>query len=375
MIGLVFIVAGVAALVAALRRGRRVATRATAPETAPPVKAPAAPTATAPRPAELCEIAEIAFVDVETTGLDAADRIVAFGGVRLRIAPPGEIRTLHLVFNPQRKCQPRAAAIHGWDDATLAAQDPIGPYAAALRAWIGAADLVVAHNAEFDLRFLSAAFSENGVAPLSLPGECTMLAYRARGEGSAALDAVTTRLGLPARRGHSAVEDAWRCMQVWLWLRGLPWRLDFAALGDPGPANLLPIEKQKRGRPRKAATLRKAAATASAADPPKPRRAGRRSPAPSSNRYQNPIYRAFAAARWALATPTTPGFSLAVRVDGEPCVVHSFSRRPKESFYVNLTADGRPGKLSLVHSHHEWELPGGGNLADWATRFGALAAP
>ena len=196
----------------------------------------------------------ILFLDVETTGLSGEDRIVTFGAVKLRLTPPGEIACLHLVFNPERRCSRRAAAIHGWDNRTLARQDAFAPYAAPLRAWCGEAELVVSHNAAFDMRFVNGAFAREGLPPLEARSECTMLTYRARGEGSAALGAIGVRMGLPPRGRHGALEDAWRCMQAFLWMRDLPWRLDFAIVPDPQPANYrpAPAPKRKRGRPRKA---------------------------------------------------------------------------------------------------------------------------
>ena len=196
----------------------------------------------------------ILFIDVETTGLSEDDRIVSLGAVKLRLNPPGEIVALHLIFNPERRCSKRATELHGYDNRTLARQDPFGPYAQPLRVWCAEAELVVAHNAAFDLRFVNEAFRLAGVDALTAPVECTMLASRARHEGAASLDAVSARIGLPARAGHDALSDAWRCMQVFLWQRDLPWRLDPGWLESAGPANYRePAPKRSRGRPRKRA--------------------------------------------------------------------------------------------------------------------------
>lgn len=193
---------------------------------------------------------EIIFVDVETTGLGGADRIVSLGAVRLTTAPV-DIATLHLIFNPEKRCHPKAIQAHGYDNKTLARQDPIGPYTAALAAYFSRADLVVAHNAAFDLRFLNGEFKRAAQPPIAAPSRCTMLAYRALGQRPATLDAVAARLGLPRAGRHSALEDAWIAMQAYLSLNGCPWRIDFAAVRDPGPANFRPPPpKRPRGRPR-----------------------------------------------------------------------------------------------------------------------------
>jgi DNA polymerase-3 subunit epsilon len=179
---------------------------------------------------------EIVFINVETTGFGRADRIVTLGVVRLSTEPIG-IATLHLVFNPGRRCSAEAARAHGFDDTTLGRQDPFGPYAAALSAYFAKAPLIVTHNAAFHLRSLNSEFAALGVPPIRVPNACTTLAYRALGLGGARLDEILAQLELQRRAKHSAVEDAWLTMQVYLWMNGCPWRLDFLWLDDPGPAN------------------------------------------------------------------------------------------------------------------------------------------
>ncbi len=194
---------------------------------------------------------EIVFLDIETTGLGYADRIVSIGAVRLQTEPV-DARTLHLIFNPQRRCHPRAAATHGFDNATLKRQDPFARYAPALSAYLERADRIVSHNAKFDMRFINAEFLALGLSPVLTSTICTMLTYRARGEGPASLDAIAERLGLQRGAMHSAVEDAWLTMQVYLWMHDCPWRLDFSRV-DSDIANFVPAPpKRPRGRPRKA---------------------------------------------------------------------------------------------------------------------------
>jgi DNA polymerase III epsilon subunit-like protein len=191
---------------------------------------------------------------------------------------PIEIVTLHLVFNPERRCSPGATGVHGFTNELLASQDPFGPYAAALSAWIGRAELVVAHNMEFDRRFLDEAFVSRGLPPIGPATACTMLEWRALGSGGARLDDIVARLQLTRRDKHGALEDAWLTMQAFLWLRGCPWKLDFAWIADPGPANLRavapppppapkppPLPKRPRGRPRKTEAKKDAGQTSPAA--------------------------------------------------------------------------------------------------------------
>jgi hypothetical protein len=47
-------------------------------------------------------------------------------------------------------------------------------------------------------------------------------------------------LSLSRNSTHSAVDDAWLTMQVFLWLNGCPFEPLRFALYDPGPANFRP---------------------------------------------------------------------------------------------------------------------------------------
>lgn len=169
---------------------------------------------------------EVVFVDVETTGLGAADRVVTLAAIHLDTVSlaAGEVALdhLHLAFDPRRDCHPGAAAVHGYSDWDLRHQDLFATHAATIHAFLHRAPLVVAHNAAFDLRFIEQEFRQCGLQPLARPHFCTMQTYRDRGHpGSASLDAVCRRIGA-ARAGvrHGALEDAWLALRVYLWLHG-----------------------------------------------------------------------------------------------------------------------------------------------------------
>lgn len=200
----------------------------------------------------------ITFVDVETTGLYSSDRVVSLGVVELdgcalqrgRL----EVELTHLIFDPGKKSHPQAEAVHGYDDWLLRHQETFGDHAELLRPRLENADIIVAHNASFDERFIRQEFDAAGIVLNAPSFHCTMQHYRRMHEGRAGLDAVLARMGL-ARQGsrHGALEDAWLAMCVYLWLSGLrhPGLTDEALvkplnLRDPPPHPGLPLPRRSK---------------------------------------------------------------------------------------------------------------------------------
>jgi DNA polymerase-3 subunit epsilon len=170
---------------------------------------------------------KLLFVDVETTGLSYEDRVITLGCVELDLVALQDgadaTRTGHWIFNPGRASNPFAAAVHGYDDWTLKCQPAFSAHADELIAPFERAELVVAHNAAFDERFLSTEFSLCGHTLAPARFHCTMRAYKTKHARPGGLDKVIAHMGLEARgKLHGALEDAWLCMRVWLWLNGLP---------------------------------------------------------------------------------------------------------------------------------------------------------
>jgi len=172
-------------------------------------------------------------LDVETTGLHSDDRVVSFAGILLKTEDlkQGELdlNFIHLIFDPGRKSHPKAEEVHGYSDWLLRHQDPFGEHVSMVENLIAQADLLVAHNAEFDLRFINAELAALGRPPVKKPVYCTMEGHRRLDmPGSASLSAIATRLGL-ARSGqvHSALEDAWLAMMAYLAQHECPYRAGF----------------------------------------------------------------------------------------------------------------------------------------------------
>jgi DNA polymerase-3 subunit epsilon len=172
--------------------------------------------------------ASVAFCDVETTGLSHHDRIVSFGGIGMisheLVKGRPHLTYVYLVFDPGRANRPGAARIHGFSDSALRLQDPFALHAAEVRRFLTCHELLVAHNAAFDITFISRELRLSGLPALTTPVYCTMKGYRAlKLGGSASLKAACHRIKL-ARVGdlHDAIEDAWLAMQIYLWLHGCP---------------------------------------------------------------------------------------------------------------------------------------------------------
>src|ERR1700730_18455845 len=106
-------------------------------------------------------------LDTETTGLDPTNghRIVEIGCVELLNAiPTGE--TFHAFIDPGRDMPAEAFRVHG-----VSAQYPAGKavfanIAADFLKFAGGAK-IVAHNAEFDMRFLNAELALLGIPPIA----------------------------------------------------------------------------------------------------------------------------------------------------------------------------------------------------------------
>ena len=128
------------------------------------------------------------------------------------------------MFDPGTGNRRGAEQIHGFSDSALRLQDPFAVHAADVWRFLTSYELLVAHNAAFDIRFINREMRLSGLPALTRPVYCTMKGYRALDlGGSASLSAVCQHIKL-ARAGdlHDAIEDAWLAMQIYLWLHGCP---------------------------------------------------------------------------------------------------------------------------------------------------------
>ena len=166
---------------------------------------------------------EIVF-DTETTGFDPdqGDRIVEIGCVELiNGLPSGE--TFHSYINPERDVPKSAEKIHGLSTAFLQDHPTFGVIVDDFLDFIDDSSLV-AHNAEFDFKFVNWELKNVGQLPLSLSRmiDTLQLARRKFPGAQNSLDALCKRFKIDNshRTLHGALLDSEILADVYLELKG-----------------------------------------------------------------------------------------------------------------------------------------------------------
>ena len=166
---------------------------------------------------------EIVF-DTETTGLspENGDRVIEIAAVELddfRLTK----RHFHAYINPEREIPAGAIDVHGITNAFIADKPKFAAVVEDFLAFIGDAPLV-AHNAEFDFRFLNAELKRLARPALDPARMVDTLAIaRSRHPGAAnSLDALCKRYGidLSRRTKHGALIDSEILAELYVELRG-----------------------------------------------------------------------------------------------------------------------------------------------------------
>jgi DNA polymerase-3 subunit epsilon len=164
----------------------------------------------------------IAFLDVETTGTDAAnDRIIEIGIV---LGLRGEIVARHgWLIHPGQPIPKESTAIHGITDADVEGKPSFGELAGDILALLAGA-IPAAYNAAFDRGFLLAELERAGVRPEDPPPAMRRevdwidpLAFARelyKHEDSRALGDMAARLGIALDNAHRATDDAEAALRV-----------------------------------------------------------------------------------------------------------------------------------------------------------------
>ena len=193
------------------------------------------------------------ILDTETTGLDPSDghRVVEIGCVELFNAIPTG-KTFHVYVNPERDVPEQAFRVHGLSGEFLADKPVFASIAEEFLAFVDGAK-IIAHNAEFDLRFLNAELAFLELEPIREARVIDTLALARRKFPGAAnsLDALCLRYGIDASRRtkHGALLDAEILAEVYAELTG--GRQASLALSEgAGSSPAIGAEKLLSARPR-----------------------------------------------------------------------------------------------------------------------------
>ena len=166
---------------------------------------------------------EVVF-DTETTGFDPfnGDRVVEIGCVVVDdYIPTGEV--YHVYINPERDMPTAAVNVHGLTEEFLSDKPTFSEIVADFRDFCGDMNLV-AHNAEFDMKFINWEMENLGFSPYPANRAVDTLAIARRKFPGAnnTLDALCKRFSVDNsnRIKHGALLDAELLAEVYLELMG-----------------------------------------------------------------------------------------------------------------------------------------------------------
>lgn len=164
-------------------------------------------------------------LDTETTGLKAygGDRLVEIGCVELINRMPAPDNEFHVYINPERDMPKEAEAVHGLSEDFLRDKPLFADVADKFLDFIGD-DMLVIHNAAFDVGFLNAELERLNKPTIQSDRvlDTLALARRKHPGGQNSLDALCKRYGIDnsKRVKHGALLDSWLLADVYLELIG-----------------------------------------------------------------------------------------------------------------------------------------------------------
>jgi DNA polymerase III subunit epsilon len=195
--------------------------------------------------------------DTETTGFkpENGDRVVEIGAIEM---VNGAItgNDFHVYVNPERDMPDGAYKVHGLSteflsDKPVFSDSSIG---AAFHNFVKGA-VLIAHNADFDMKFMQFEMEKAGLEPIQNEVIDTLQIARRKFPGSpASLDALCSRFGINTaereRQGHGALLDSRLLAEVYIELTGgRQAGLDLAPTGIAGKSQSLQQETPQRQTP------------------------------------------------------------------------------------------------------------------------------
>jgi len=193
-------------------------------------------------------VAEVTFVafDTETTGLNAArDRLVEVAAVKFRRGQVLAEKTW--LINPGRPIPPAAQAVHHITDAMVRGQPDFKTVYPAFEQFCRGA-VLLAHNAHFDVSFVSAECARNGLpSPANLCVDTLPLSRVWFPDlASHSIGSLSTNLQLNAGGFHRALSDTMYLMLIFEWGRRQQppgWTLDALFRAGHPPLRFTPLSK------------------------------------------------------------------------------------------------------------------------------------
>ncbi len=161
--------------------------------------------------------------DTETTGLNpsAGDELVSIAGVRVSDGRVDTADSFSRLINPGVAIRKSSIRFHGITDQMVAGEASAAEVLADFHGYVGDA-ILVAHNAAFDMKFLSLKEAAAGVKFDQLVLDTLLLSvFLDHDSHNHTLDAIANRLGVTVEGRHTALGDALVTAAIWLRLLDL----------------------------------------------------------------------------------------------------------------------------------------------------------